>query len=128
MHDERMMTAFRGLHQALRQLRIESGMTQADLADAAGIGRATIQAYESGRRKPRVETLESLLGAMDVGLEDLTNRLRNGAPAKLQRWRFREPTTRRPNRRHGEKAESIGSIRGFLTSMTCLMLEKGNLL
>jgi DNA-binding XRE family transcriptional regulator len=38
-----------------RQLR-RAGMTQADLADQAGVPRATVSAWITGRAEPRTET------------------------------------------------------------------------
>ncbi|EMY34152.1 DNA-binding protein [Arthrobacter crystallopoietes BAB-32] len=45
-------------------LREALGLTQTELADISGVSQPNISAYESGRRKPRPETLERLLKAL----------------------------------------------------------------
>lgn len=49
--------------QLIRASREDIGMTQAELAAAAGIHQPTIAAYESGRRTPSEPTLRKLLAA-----------------------------------------------------------------
>jgi len=48
---------------ALKAARRRAGLTQAALAARAGTSQATISAYESGRKKPSVQTFSRLLGA-----------------------------------------------------------------
>ena len=48
----------------LRQLRIESKLTQAELAKAAGISTGTIQQYEYGTRIPKTGTLKKICKAL----------------------------------------------------------------
>ena len=52
---------------AIRQLREESGLTQAELAARAGTSQSAIAAYETGRKSPTLRTLSRLAGS--VGLE-----------------------------------------------------------
>jgi uncharacterized protein len=47
----------------IRLAREDIGMSQSDLARAAKMQQPTISAYESGRRRPRPETLERILKA-----------------------------------------------------------------
>ena len=47
----------------LRAARLGAGLTQAALAELTGTSQATIAAYESGRKEPRVTTLQRLLAA-----------------------------------------------------------------
>jgi len=47
----------------LRRARERAGLTQAALASAAGTSQATVSAYESGRKRPSVDTLSRLLAA-----------------------------------------------------------------
>jgi len=47
----------------IRFAREDIGMSQSDLARVAGVQQPTISAYESGRKLPRVESLERLLTA-----------------------------------------------------------------
>lgn len=43
--------------------RAQAGMTQQDLADAAGLTQSVVSAYETGRRQPTLPTLCRLLAA-----------------------------------------------------------------
>jgi transcriptional regulator with XRE-family HTH domain len=47
----------------LRDARRRAGLSQAALAARTGTSQATISAYESGRKRPSVDTLGRLLGA-----------------------------------------------------------------
>jgi transcriptional regulator with XRE-family HTH domain len=47
----------------LRLARTKSCLTQAQLAERAGVAQSLISAYENGRRQPTVPTLDRLLGA-----------------------------------------------------------------
>jgi transcriptional regulator with XRE-family HTH domain len=53
---------------ALRRARIRAGLTQHALAARAGTSQATVSAYESGRKRPSIETLDRLLAATGAGL------------------------------------------------------------
>ncbi|MBV9471170.1 MAG: helix-turn-helix transcriptional regulator, partial [Abitibacteriaceae bacterium] len=48
----------------LRQLRQSRGLSQAQAARAAGIGRVTLNRWEMGMQQPRALELEALLGAL----------------------------------------------------------------
>ncbi|MDQ6909679.1 MAG: helix-turn-helix domain-containing protein, partial [Actinomycetota bacterium] len=56
----------------IREARRRSGMTQAALAEAAGMTQPVISAYEAGRRQP---TLPTLLHVLHAGGFDLDNDL-----------------------------------------------------
>jgi hypothetical protein len=47
----------------LRLARVKAGLTQAALAERAGVAQALISAYENGRRQPTFPTLLRLLEA-----------------------------------------------------------------
>lgn len=47
----------------LRTVRTRSGLTLRELADRAGTSNATLSAYESGRVRPRVDTLARIVEA-----------------------------------------------------------------
>lgn len=51
----------------IRSLRALAGVTQAELARAAGTSQPTISAYEAGRKSPTMDTVQRL--ASSVGLE-----------------------------------------------------------
>lgn len=53
----------------LKKLREAAGLTQADLAERAGL--ATIRAIERGRRAGRTSTLERIAGVLRVPLARL---------------------------------------------------------
>ncbi|MEN8115013.1 MAG: helix-turn-helix transcriptional regulator [Actinomycetota bacterium] len=55
----------------IRELRLTAGLTQAELAHAAGTSQPTIAAYESGRKSPTLRTLTRIARA--VGLETVVN-------------------------------------------------------
>lgn len=56
----------RGFGENLRRLRAAKGMSQEQLADAAGLHRTHISLIERARRSVRLETLERLAIALGV--------------------------------------------------------------
>ena len=96
------MSIFHGLGRALRWLRDRQGKRQYQVADAAGITKAMLSAYETGKQKPSLDTLEKILDALDCDLNDLHNALQivNERPEAIRRsGGQREPgwTGRRDN-------------------------------
>jgi transcriptional regulator with XRE-family HTH domain len=69
------MTMFQSLGRALRWLREERRLRQYQVADAAGITKAMLSSYETGRQKPSLETLEKLLVALGCDLVELAQAL-----------------------------------------------------
>lgn len=73
--------------ETLKKLRIEKGMSQADLADIINTNRSTLANYESGNRNPDNEILYNLSKALDVssdyllGISETKNRNANAAIA-----------------------------------------------
>ena len=59
---------------ALRNLRKQDGITQADLARILGISKSTISMYECGKREPDFETLEAIADHFNVDMNRLTGR------------------------------------------------------
>jgi transcriptional regulator with XRE-family HTH domain len=55
----------------LRQLRIERAMTQEELAQAAGIGKNTVNRLETNITEPRPPTLRKLAQALEVDPAEL---------------------------------------------------------
>lgn len=55
----------------IRARRDALGMTQAILAEKAGLGRSSIAQYERGRTRPRARELEALAGAMNMSVDEL---------------------------------------------------------
>lgn len=76
-----------GLGQALRWLRDRQGKKQYQVADAAGITKGMLSAYETGRQRPSLETLEKILDTLGCDLNDLHNAIQimNGRPEKVRR-------------------------------------------
>lgn len=60
-----------GLGGALRRLRVHRDLKQYETAGAAGITKAMLSAYETGKRRPSLKTLSRLLEALDADLGDL---------------------------------------------------------
>lgn len=58
-------------------LRQKKKMTQVELAQKVNVKQSTIQAYESGRAKPMINTAIQLAKALDVDLNDLMHDERN---------------------------------------------------
>ena len=103
------MSIFHGLGRALRWLRDRQGKRQYQVADAAGITKAMLSAYETGKQKPSLDTLEKILTALECDLNDLHNALQivNERPEAIRRsgglrGRAPGPGTQRESGRDGE--------------------------
>lgn len=61
----------------LRSARAKKGVSQAQLAELAGVPRSTVERIEAGTRQPSLITLSKLLAAIDlemrIRLEDYDN-------------------------------------------------------
>ena len=55
----------------LRSLRKERGLTQIELAEKAGIAVNSVRLYESGKITPKLDSLQKIAGALNVGIETL---------------------------------------------------------
>jgi transcriptional regulator with XRE-family HTH domain len=64
------MDMFRNLGSALRLMREERGLSQSALAKAAGIGKSQLSKYESGRERPKLDSLEKLLTVLAIRVAD----------------------------------------------------------
>lgn len=56
----------------LKQLREESGMSQAALAKKMGIGQSTVGMWENGGNMPKIQNLRKLAGIFGVSVDFLT--------------------------------------------------------
>ena len=76
-----------GLGQALRWLRERQEKKQYQVADSAGITKGMLSAYETGRQRPSLETLEKILGTLGCDLNDLHNAIQiiHGHPEGMRR-------------------------------------------
>ena len=75
------------IHQNLRRLRAQSGMTQEQVAEQLGLTRQALSSYESGRTRPDIDMLLRLCQVYHTDLEGLvygdTERLRWERRVKL---------------------------------------------
>jgi transcriptional regulator with XRE-family HTH domain len=71
------------LAEALRRLRLERYLSQTELAEKAGISRATVARIEAGEIVPYLRTVRKLAEALNVEPTALA------APAELERPRRR---------------------------------------
>ena len=55
--------------EALSKLRKNRGLTQAELAQQAGVSLATWHNFEAGRGNPELKTLQAVLEVLGLGLE-----------------------------------------------------------
>lgn len=62
------MPVFDGLGKALRWLREKEGLRQYEVARAAGITKAMLSAYETGKQRPSLPSLEKILDALGADL------------------------------------------------------------
>ncbi len=78
--------AFEGLGKALRWLREKQHKKQYEIAESAGITKAMLSAYETGKQKPTLDTLEKILAALEVDLGDLFDTLQvvNERPEQMR--------------------------------------------
>jgi len=58
----------------LKNLRIEKNLTQQDIADILGVGRATIAGYETKGKQPDFDKLKSISDYFDVSIDYLLGR------------------------------------------------------
>jgi len=106
------MALFTGLGRALRWLRDRQNKRQYQVADAAGITKAMLSAYETGKQKPSLDTLEKILTALECDLNDLHKALRivNDQPEALgQSGMLREESP--PYRREEEGGSHLDLYR-----------------
>jgi transcriptional regulator with XRE-family HTH domain len=67
----------------IRRIRKERGLTQRGLAAASGVDQATISMAESGKRRPHLETLDSLADALGVEVVEFFPKAK---AVTLERW------------------------------------------
>ena len=59
------------LGERVRALRVTAGLTQENLAQAAGLGRITLVRLEKGKHTSKLSTLKALAAAFERPVEDL---------------------------------------------------------
>ena len=70
------MPTFQGLGSALRVLRQRRGLRQKEAAARAGVTKAMMSAYEQGKVRPCLASLERILDALGASLSELDQELR----------------------------------------------------
>ena len=58
-----------GIGEKIKAVRLQKGVSQTALAKTLGVSTAMICQYEVGKRKPKVETLSKIAGALGVDLK-----------------------------------------------------------
>lgn len=80
----------RRLRERLRERRLEAGLTQAELAAAAGLNAATVSHLESGKTDPQPRSLKRLAAALGCRPADLWAKGEDeGAPVRFVHAPFR---------------------------------------
>lgn len=59
------------LHERLRMLRQQAGLTLREVADKSGVTISQLSDVERGRTLPSLETLERIAGAYDLSIGEL---------------------------------------------------------
>lgn len=59
----------------IREARIQKGITQKELANQCGMYDSQIRKYESGKVRPKIETLQKIAKALDVPIIELKSDL-----------------------------------------------------
>jgi transcriptional regulator with XRE-family HTH domain len=86
-----MLAAMAELGDTVRRLRAAAGLTQMQLAVAAGVSLSLVTAVEQGiSGDPRMSTLRALAGALGVTVDELVGGPSPGSPAP-KRQRRKKP-------------------------------------
>ena len=59
------------IHENLRQLRLQRGLTQEQVAGQLNVTRQALSSYESGRTRPDIDTLMKLAAIYEIDLESI---------------------------------------------------------
>ncbi len=76
----------------LTSLRLDSGLTQAEVAGKLGISRATYVSLESSKKSPTLDQLEKLADIFEVPTEQLINNLINQSETTVADLELKAPT------------------------------------
>lgn len=64
----------KALGKAVRELRLQRGLSQHALAEAAGLDRNYVSPFELGKGNPKFSTVVALAGALEVSVVELFER------------------------------------------------------
>lgn len=102
----------------LRELRIEAGLTQDQLADKAGVSRGTVARWEQGTREPSWSNVIALVGALGVECtaflqppQTVAERPGPGRPRKLPVEGAGPPQPKRPRGRPRKATDTAAADR-----------------
>lgn len=84
---------FVGYGGVIRELRQARGLSQEELAERAGVGHRTIVRLEAEERTPKLDIVDKVLVALDVGLDEFSVAIRNAQASGL----VAEPTPPYPD-------------------------------
>lgn len=73
----------------LSRVRRERGLTLSDVAEALGVSRPTVWAWEKGRARPLPDRLEALAATLGVGLEELAELIGSSSEVSAMVEEFR---------------------------------------
>ena len=96
----------------LRELREQAGLTQKDLADRAGVSKATVADLEQGRYAPSWPTVVSLAEALGVECTAFLQQPQPGVEVKLGRPRkpaLESADQQEPKRPRGRPRKAAGA-------------------
>ncbi len=128
------MSAFDHLDRALALLRARSGLKQMELAKRAAITPSMISEYESGKKRPHVDTLDRILDVLGADAHLLADALRE---ARLERTgdglhppraaeRTTDPALRTRLRAHHALGEMTTAFDTLTRSLEDLILVASN--
>ena len=117
------MQPFHCLDRALEILRIQAGLKQIDIARRADITPAMISEYESGKKRPHVDTLEKILTVLDADAHALANALRTAQREEIEQQHPEAAGAADPTRRRAGRA-----LAEMTTAFDTLSRELGELL
>lgn len=72
----------------IRAVRKEKGLSQKDLAEKTGLSIATIQGYEQGKYKPKIENIQKICDEIEIPLRMLIRVDKNYLPDKIKEQKF----------------------------------------
>lgn len=60
-----------GIGEQIRKYRKEAGLSQIELGKRLGVSQQQIAQYENGKRTPKIETINNIACALDIGIKKL---------------------------------------------------------
>lgn len=77
----------------IKELRKDKGISQAELADRAGVSRQAISFYEKGKRHPKIETWQKIANALDTSIPYARGEINTELIAKIAKMVYLLETT-----------------------------------